>query len=253
VFKTLRQGGSRVRMRTKGIFIAGTDTGVGKTLVTGLLARFLSESGVATITQKWIQTGTSVFSDDVSSHLALMGRDVKDIEKYSADVMPYSFKFPSSPHLASEIEKAVIDPKKIKEAFFRLSEDFDITLAEGSGGLMVPVNENVLMVDIVRQLAIPVILVVENRLGAINQAILSTDVLKSRGVDIIGIIFNRLSRNGDDVILEDNIGIVEKISGLKVFGELPFSEDKNVLYKAFLPIGEKILNSYRLTPDSRDE
>ena len=239
-------------MKAKGIFIAGTDTGVGKTLVTGLLGRFFAERGVNTITQKWIQTGTSVFPDDVSAHLTLMGRNRKDVEKYSADVMPYSFKFPSSPHLASELEKISIDPARIRESFLNLSREFDVILAEGSGGLMVPVNENVLMIDIVRQLDIPVILVVENRLGAINQAVLSVEALKNRNVDILGIIFNRLSKRGDDVILEDNKSIIERISVSRVLGEISYNEDKNSLYEAFKPIGTKILTTYNLRLKTKD-
>jgi dethiobiotin synthetase len=230
-------------MKTKGIFIAGTDTDVGKTLVTGLFAKFLSARGIRTVTQKWVQTGTSCGKSDVSCHLDIMGAPPEEVEKYFEYMTPYSFRFPSSPHLASKIEKIAIDPGRIKTALLRLSEDFDMVLAEGSGGLMVPINENVLMVDIVRDLSLPVILVVENRLGAINQAVLSAEALKNRDIPVIGMIFNRLSRTEEETILEDNKEIITAISGVRSLGEIPYIRDLLRLDEVFLPIGSEILKA----------
>lgn len=228
-------------MKTRAIFMAGTDTGVGKTLVTGLFAKFLSDRGIRTVTQKWVQTGISGSENDLSRHLDIMGACPDAMEKYSADMMPYSFRFPSSPHLASEMEKISIDPSRIKRALLRLSEDFDMVLAEGSGGLMVPIDQSTLMVDIVREQSLPVILVVENRLGAINQAALSAEALRNRDIPVLGIIFNRLSRNGEKTILEDNKEMITRISGVRSLGEITYHEDIRRLHRAFTPTGAEIL------------
>ena len=109
---------------SKAIFITGTDTGVGKTLVTGLLGRFLSERGTRTITQKWIQTGCNGFSEDIEAHLRLMRKDKKDIEGYLGDVALYVLELPASPHLAAYLEKMEINMDAIEKAFRRLEKDF---------------------------------------------------------------------------------------------------------------------------------
>jgi len=231
---------------SKSIFITGTDTGVGKTIISGLLARFLLEKDAKVITQKWIQTGSSVFSEDISTHLALMKRDKREIEQHIADIAPYVLKFPASPHLAAEIENISIDTKKIKNSFYKLAGEFDFVLVEGSGGLNVPVNDKTLIVDIVEDVTLPVIVVVPNRLGAINQTLLTVDALKQKGIPIVGIIFNRLSSDaGDEVVLADNKRIIEKISSVEVLGELTYSQDMDVLYEDFKPIASKVMEKIK--------
>ena len=231
---------------SKSIFITGTDTGVGKTIISGLLARFLWEKDAKVITQKWIQTGSSAFSEDIATHLELMKMDKKEIEQHVPDIAPYVLKFPASPHLAAEIENISIDTEKIKNSFYKLKGEFDFVLVEGSGGLNVPVNDKTLIVDIVEEVSLPVIVVVPNRLGAINQTLLTVDALKQKGIPIVGIIFNRLSSySGDEVVLADNRRIIEKISAVEVLGELTYSEDMDALYEAFKPIASKVMEKIK--------
>src|SRR3989338_6203609 len=90
-----RKGGVNV------IFVAGTDTGTGKTVITGLLACYLLKKGFKVVTQKWIQTGNRSFSRDIGMHLKLMGKRKKDFSGYFSSMMPYIFRYPSSPHLAA--------------------------------------------------------------------------------------------------------------------------------------------------------
>ena len=101
----------------KAVFVTGTDTGVGKTVVCGLLAKYLADSGSSVITQKWLQTGSEGFPEDIQTHLNLMGISKKDIEKHQPLVCPYAFKLPASPHLAAEVEKKSINAAK----FFRFA------------------------------------------------------------------------------------------------------------------------------------
>ena len=228
------------------IFITGTDTGVGKTMVSGMLARALLEEGQNVITQKWIQTGSDTFSDDIDTHLELMKRKREDIEGCMQDVAPYVLSFPSSPHLAAEIEKTSIDAEKIKNSFLRLKSKFDFVVVEGSGGLKVPISDKTLMVDIVDDLKIPTIIVAENKLGAINQTLLTVDALKERNMPILGIIFNRLSEGmWDEIVLKDNKSIVERISQVQVLGELGFSRNFDFLYEGFRRIAVRILEKVK--------
>ena len=231
-------------MEKKAIFITGTDTGVGKTLVTGLLARYLSVKGINVITQKWVQTGCLDMSEDVFDHLKIMAKDPNEFKDKMQDMAPQIFKHPASPHLAANMEGLKVDEALIKSSFGRLKYAFDAVIVEGSGGIMVPLSNDRLILDLVQELSLQVLIVAENRLGAINQTLLTVEALKTRGLDIAGIIFNRLSANGDETVLEDNKRIVSKFSGIEVLGELPYSKDIEDLYKNFQAIGEQILSTF---------
>ncbi|MBU0878953.1 MAG: AAA family ATPase, partial [Candidatus Omnitrophica bacterium] len=94
-----------------------------------------------------------------------------------------------------------------------------------------------------RELKMPVIIVVGNKLGAINHTLLAIEAVRRRGLEIVGVIFNNLSKKGNKIILEDNLKIIKKISKEKVLGSLPYSKNKALLYPAFKPAGNKILRN----------
>ena len=228
-----------------GIFVTGTDTGIGKTVVTGLLAKFLDDQGYKVVTQKWVETGTEGFSKDVSLHLKLLGRDKKDLKNYLNDISPYTFKFPSSPHLGSSLEKKKINIEKIKVSFKSLTKAFDFVIVEGVGGALVPLNKKKLVIDLAKELNLAALIVVGNKLGAINHTLLTIEALRARKIKIIGIVFNHLGDKGSSMILKDNPKIIEAISGSKSLGNLPWTKDKDSLYKSFKKIGKKILSNLK--------
>ncbi len=228
----------------KAVFITGTDTSVGKTVVTGLLARYFSDAGYNTITQKWVQTGCSGYPQDIATHLRLMNKRKSSIEQDLPYMAPYTFSLAASPHLAAMAEKKVISTPKIKRCFEKLASKFDYVIAEGAGGALVPVNRKKLLIDIVKELAIPVIIVAENKLGAINQTLMTVEVLKKRKVRITGIVFNN-HRSTPDVILQDNPKIIRAFSKKRVLGTLPRIKDLTILYKRFIPIAENIAKQLR--------
>ena len=224
----------------KALFVAGTDTGIGKTVVTGCLARYLSECGYNVMTQKWIQTGCdSTFASDIRAHLKLMGRDIDDVREYLPHLAPYIFRAAASPHFAAGKEGKVIDVNRIVKSFKFLSERFDFVVVEGIGGTLVPFNRKRLVIDIVKELDLPVLVVAGNRLGAINHTLLTVESLASRKIKVPGIVFNDL-KGGDRDILEDNVKIIGTLTGKRVFGVLPRQDSYMKLYKRFVPIGKKI-------------
>lgn len=225
----------------KVIFVAGTDTGAGKTVITGLLADYLSKKGFRVATQKWVQTGGRSFSRDIGIHLKLMGKRRKAFGRYLSSMMPYIFRYPSSPHLAASMEGRRIGAGKIGKRLGELKKDFDYIIVEGTGGLLVPLNNRNLLIDVVRQLRLPVLLVAENRVGAINHALLSLEALKSRKIKIIGVVFNNISKKGaSPLILNNNSNIVKRFSRVKLFGALSYAKNIKALRAPFLSIGDKI-------------
>ena len=171
-------------------FIAGTDTGVGKTYITGLIAANLKKCMINCVTQKWVQTGNHSFSEDLDAHLTAMGLVRDDFNTHLNDMNPYCFSLPASPHFAAQQAQASIDPQKIISSFHKLTESFDTVIVEGAGGLLVPYSNSHTMLDIVSELTLPVLLVVENKLGCINHCLLSLETLQHRQIPCLGIILN---------------------------------------------------------------
>ena len=234
----------------KAVFVTGTDTEVGKTLVTGLLARRLLDKGYHAITQKWIQTGTRNLPTDIAVHLKLMGRKIEDVEKYLPYIAPYTFQLAASPHLAANLEKRKISTTRIKSSFRTLSKKYDFVIVEGLGGVLVPFNRKKLVIDIAKELALPVIIVAKNRLGAINHTLLTIEALRSRHMKILGVMFNGQNEKESEVVLEDNPKIIKALTGEKVLGNLPWLKDPDLLYKAFIPVGDKIFAELTRKPQN---
>lgn len=222
----------------KGIFITGTDTGVGKTIVTGLLAKYLRQQGYKVITQKWVQTGSRVCAD-VNLHLKIMGTTKGAIRKHLDCVCPYVFKLPASPHLAAKAEKKKIDISRIKRSFKLLSSKFDFVIVEGVGGALVPLDEKRLVIDIAGQLGLSVLVVAQNKLGVINHTLMTIEALKQRKMKILGVLFNNFPGQ-NRLVLKDNPDIISKITGAKILGVLPWNKRLDLLYKKFLLIVRKI-------------
>lgn len=233
-------------MRTPGIFIAGTDTGVGKTVVTGLLSRYLSDKGFSVITQKWVQTGSDGRADDIHSHIKTQGKRGSFYGQYSDLVVPYSFRSPVSPHLAAACENKNISSGKIKKSFSALAGNFDMVVVEGTGGVLVPINSRELMVDVVRDLEMDMLLVVGNRVGAINHALLTVEAVKSRGINVIGLVFNRHISGENEEALVDNRRVISGFSGVPDMGEIGHAGSDEDRYVNFSGIAERILDHMSL-------
>lgn len=183
-------------------FVGGIDTNVGKSYATGWIASVWNSKGTRTITQKLVQTGNDGFSEDIELHRRIMGTGMlpEDREMLTA---PEIYTYPSSPHLAAEIDGRDIDFGKIAEASSELAGRYDAVLLEGAGGLMVPLTRSLLTVDYVREMGYPVILVTSGRLGSINHTLLSLESLKSRGMELAILAFNMFPEEEDDTISRD--------------------------------------------------
>lgn len=232
----------------KGIFVTGTGTGVGKTVVCGLLAGFLQSQGMRVATQKWVETGAGGGPPDIDVHRRLMGRTGPFPEALLPDRCPYRFSFPASPHLASAREGLRVDPAVIEAAYRRLEASHDVVLVEGAGGFLVPLTERLLTGDLVARIGLPVLVVVRNRLGCVNDALLTAEAVRRRGVPLLGLVFNRLPAEGDATpaeVFSDNPGIVAKNAGAPVLGELPPLSDPVLGAEAFAAVGRAFFERWR--------
>ena len=226
-----------------GVFITGTDTGVGKTLICGHLAGYLRRQGVRVITQKWVQTGCEEIPEDLQLHRQLSG--IAGDAAPPDLVNPYRFALAASPHLAAAYEGVTIDPEVIARACRQLEKSWELVLVEGTGGFMVPLTKDVLSADVVVQVGLSVLLVVRNGLGCINHALLTVEALRRRQIPLLGLIFSRVEEGGDERVLRDNPRVITAMTGVPLLGELPYLPDPLSRTSAFEPIGEAFLAEWR--------
>ena len=172
---------------TDGVFVTGTDTGVGKTVITAALAWSLASAGKSVAVMKPVQTGTSLpgMSDIEFAETVLGAKHDPD------DVCLYSLSEPLSPLAASEISGIEIDTVRIINAYRRLCTAHDLVIVEGAGGLLVPIKKDYLMSDLAYDLGLPLIIVARPGLGTLNHTALTVEAAKKRGLNVLGVVINR--------------------------------------------------------------
>ena len=185
--------------------ITGIDTDIGKTIVTGVVGRFLAARGLRVITQKIVQTGCRGMSEDILKHRQIMGCGILEEDRLGL-TCPYVFSTPCSPHLAARLEGRTVEPEVIAKATEVLQSCYDVVLLEGAGGLLVPLDEEMTFLDYLEKKAYPLILVSSPRLGSINHTLSAMEIVKGRGLQLCGIVYNRFLET-DSRITEDSAEI----------------------------------------------
>ena len=189
-------------------FITGIDTYAGKSIVTGVMARYLKSKGVNVITQKLTQTGCTQTSEDILTHRELMGMEMVS-EDYEGLTCPYVFSFPASPHLAARLDGVPIDPQLLSVATDELANRYQTVLIEGAGGLMVPLSEELNLIDYLVDRQYPIILVTSAKIGSINHTLLTLEVCKAKGLEVVGLVFNHFGAP-NKVVAEDSLALFRR-------------------------------------------
>lgn len=188
---------------TKSYFITGIDTDSGKSIVTGVIGRWMMDNGIDVITQKMAQTGCVDTSEDILTHRRLMRCKPfpEDITKITC---PYIFPFPAAPSLSARLVNQAIEPEKIFAATDLLTKKYECVLVEGVGGVMVPLTDKMNVVEYLVEFPMDTILVTNGKLGSLNHTMLSLEVCKSRGINIVGVVYNDFIAT-DSIITEDSL------------------------------------------------
>jgi dethiobiotin synthetase len=169
-------------MNVPGIFVTGTDTGVGKSVVAAALIVSLRSRGVNAGGFKPVETGGR--EDSSMLREAAGAKDPLDL------VNPYNFRMPVSPHQAAQEEGRTIDIAVICKAFDSLKERHEFIVAEGAGGLLVPLTPEYLVADLVAALELPLVVVARAAVGTINHTLLTVRCAQSLGLPVAGVIIN---------------------------------------------------------------
>ena len=191
-----------MEIQKKVIVVTGSDTEIGKTYVTQNLVKAFKLNNLSVCTQKWVQCGPS--PHDLDAHDCLLEPELIPSR------LPYHFQQEVSPHLAAELNNSQIDKEKLKEASKSLAKQHDILIIEGSGGLMVPLSKDLLIIDLIYEMNVSVLLVVPNRIGTINQSLVHLKILETYQINCLGVILNQHQSNLiSEVMTKDHIKQIE--------------------------------------------
>lgn len=181
------------------IAIGGIDTDVGKSYVTGLLARYLLQQGQNVTTLKLVQTGCRETSDDIRLHRQLMEQGETDFDR-NGTTCPYVFPYPASPCLSAKMVGKVIEAEVLDQAMVTLQSHYQWLLVEGAGGLLVPLNDHLLLLDYLAAKGLPLVLVCSPRLGSINHIRLSLEAIQSRRIPLLGLVYNLYGDHPKEIV-----------------------------------------------------
>ena len=221
----------------KNVFITGTDTGVGKSIFTALLALLFFNDGKKVAISKPIQTGDKKDTD----FLATL------IENKIPIFNTYSFLLPAAPSVAAQNENKNIDIKKIISDIRKLEKEYDHVIVEGIGGIAVPIvgadqrvyPETYLIADLTKELNYPVIIVSRPSLGTINHTILTIEFAKQRDLNILGFVISGYDEKTNDPVIKTAPDVISGITGVNCLMKIPFL--KNLNYKSILELVERSL------------
>ncbi|MFA6056054.1 MAG: dethiobiotin synthase [Thermodesulfovibrionales bacterium] len=209
----------------KGFFVTGTDTGVGKTIITAALIKVISRPGFTTGGMKPIESGCLQQGDVLVPSDGMFIKTIAHMEENIRHITPCSFKSPLAPLPASEIEGLSVDLGKIRKAYDYLSARYEAVVVEGIGGLLVPITKNYFVIDMAKDFNLPLIVVSRPSLGTINHTMLTVNYAIKEGLRVAGIIINYSQPPENTLAETTNPEIIKQISPVPVIGIFPYLTD----------------------------
>jgi dethiobiotin synthetase len=206
---------------SRGVFVTGTDTGIGKTLVTAALATVLRQQGLSIGVMKPVETGVAADGDESDAarlQLAAGTMDPADL------VNPYSFPAPLAPLSAAQAAGVEIDARRIVQAFTTLSRH-RYMLVEGVGGVRVPIGGKFDVLDLIHHLGLPVVVVGRSALGGVNHALLTLEALDRRGVRVLALVLNPTGQRetAGHAQTDSTVALLRQAAGCCVLGPLAYA------------------------------
>ena len=214
------------RPRPPGLFVTGTDTGVGKTHVAALIARQLAATGMRIGVYKPVCSGAYLDAqgrsrwDDID-RLRDAVRDIWSNDELTDDVIcPQRFVAPLAPPLAARAEGRIVDAGELRRGADWWVDRADVLIVEGAGGLLSPVSDTESVADVARDLGHPLIVVARCGLGTINHSLLTVEAARHRGLRVAGFVLNQSHADDDFTLWTDNAAEIEARCGVPVFGAI---------------------------------
>lgn len=211
-------------MVPRSYFITGTDTGVGKTVLTCRMAREFRTQCLGVAVYKPACSGVEMptssaprWSDVESLFAAIGGQFDRD------RICPQTFLAPLSPPAAAAREDREVDEELLLAGYAWLAKRAEIVLVEGAGGFYSPISRNFLNADLAERIGLPVVIVTPNQLGTINQTLLTIEAVRRRGLDVAGVVLNQVRQLPDDSV-NSNADEIRRHGQVKILAELGYGE-----------------------------
>jgi dethiobiotin synthetase len=199
-----------------GIFVTGTDTGVGKTVVSRALIAAFRKAGMKVGAMKPIETGVG----EAGPLDAIAMREAAGMEDPLETICPQQFALPAAPNVAAQAENREVDLDSIDAAYERVTTGCDFVVVEGAGGLLVPIRDDITMAELGRRLGLPLLIVARASLGTINHTSLTLDVAASKNLTVLGVVISHAGGLLSDADASNLLGLKE-ILGDRLIGEIP--------------------------------
>ncbi len=174
----------------QGFFVTGTDTEVGKTVISVGLIYALQQHGLKVAAMKPVASGCQMTVHGLRNEDALSLQQAADIKVDYQDINPYAFEPAIAPHIAAQQAAVGIDLTRLLQGYQQLQSRSDAVVVEGAGGWLVPLNDNQCIADLAIKINLPVVLVVAIKLGCINHALLTADSIRATGLELAGWVAN---------------------------------------------------------------
>ncbi|TAL27534.1 MAG: dethiobiotin synthase [Nitrospirae bacterium] len=206
----------------KGFFVTGTDTGVGKTVIAAALIKAIGILGGKACGMKPIETGCAREGDALIPSDGMFLKSIARMDESLSQVSPSCFEHPLAPMVAAEIEGTPVNLNKIRKAFEGLSKTYKSIVVEGVGGLLVPISKNYFVLDLAKELGLPLIVVSRPDLGTINHTLLTVKYALKEGLNVAGIIINYTYLSEGSQAEETNPQAIKQLSPSPVIGIFPY-------------------------------
>lgn len=226
-----------------GIFVTGTDTGVGKTVVASGIAAALRSRGINVGVMKPIHTGCKIRKGVLIPEDSIQLAKSSDVNDPLELITPYTFKEAVAPFVAAIENKMIIDTDRIIKEFKTMSGRHEYMIVEGIGGVLVPITRNFFVVDLVKRLNMPALIVTRPGLGTINHTMLTINCLKNKKIPIKGIVINYSRKGGGTLAEKKYPETIEALSRVPVIGVIPhMSEHRPPGLNPFLKLTDCLFN-----------
>lgn len=223
---------------TKGIFITGTGTDIGKTYATALIIKKLREAGYNTGYYKAALSGAEEKDGKLIPGDAEYVCKTAGIDKDPAECVSYIYKNAYSPHLAALLEGNPVEMDVVIDDFKKAAMEYSYLTVEGSGGIVCPIryDKKIMLEDIVKTLGLPSIIIADAGLGTLNSIVLTVEYMRARGLKVNGIILNNCHTGS--LLEENNAKMAEELTGVKILAKIEhgandIDTDASVLAEAY--------------------
>ena len=213
--------------KKNGLFITGTDTGVGKTLIAGGIAAVLREQGLKVGVFKPIASGCrdeGILISDDTEFLALCA----DADYSLSVITPVTYKTAAAPVTCVQVEGRAIDYEEIAAAYHYLCEQTDVVIVEGIGGVLVPIDTEHTVLDLAVEFNLPTVIVARPDLGTINHSLLTIEAVRNAGLPVAGLVINGYNALEADIAEETAPDVICGFGDTNLLSIVPYDEESSV-------------------------